>query len=62
MGIGDKLVWVVIIGGVLSALVFVLVMLGNVMVRRRTAALLAEHEVDKAGDEASGEGAPGRPD
>lgn len=49
----DKLVWVVVIGGSLAVLIFVLVKVGEVIVKRRTAALLAKHEAEGGADEAS---------
>ena len=51
MGIGDKLVWVVIVGGVLSVLVFILVKIGERVVKQRTAALLEQHGGGDEGEE-----------
>jgi hypothetical protein len=51
VGIGDKLFWVVIVGGALSVLVFILVKIGERVVKRRTAALLEQHGVDDEGED-----------
>ena len=45
MDLGSKLTWLVIIAGVLSVLVIGLIRVGQVVVKRRTAALLAEHGI-----------------
>jgi hypothetical protein len=48
--LGSKLTLLVVVAGTLSAMVVVLVKVGNAVVRRRTAALLAEHERDEGRD------------
>lgn len=55
MDIGQKFFWVVVIGGILSALVYALVKIGEVVVKRRTAAMIAEHGAGEGdGDEEDG--------
>jgi hypothetical protein len=55
--LGQKLIWLVIIAGVLSAIIIGVIKVGDVVVRRRTRALLAAHAND--GDEKEkDEGAP----
>lgn len=52
MDLGEKLVWLVIVAGILSAIIIGVIKIGEVVVRRRTAALLAAHaESDDDGEE-----------
>ncbi len=47
LDLGDKLVVLVVAAGIASALIYVLIKVGEIVVKRRTAALLAEHKEDE---------------
>ena len=48
--LGEKLVWLVIVAGILSVVIIGVIKIGEVVVRRRTDALLAAHSGDGDGD------------
>ncbi len=55
--LSDKFTWLFIIAGILSVVILGLIKLGNVVVNRRTAALLASVSNEKAPDDDGGEAA-----
>lgn len=53
MDLGTKVVWFVIILGIVTTLVIAVIKIGDIVVKRRTAALLAEHGGENDNDEPS---------
>lgn len=56
--LGDKLVWLVIVAGILSVIIIGVIKIGEVVVRRRTDALLAAHSGDDDGDREADQESP----
>lgn len=51
LDLGNKLIVLVVAAGIASVLIVALIKIGEVLVRRRTEALIAEHKDDNDGED-----------